>query len=62
MLGLLPAREIVGTAGTSLGSVMQMAKSSRTPDKGRSIRLRFEVLAGTKGVTVTKASHRFAKD
>lgn len=60
--GTYPAKEIVGTAGTSLGSVMQMAKSSRTPDKGRSIRLRFEVFAGTKGVTVTKASHRFAKD
>lgn len=60
--GTFPAKEIVGTAGTSLGSVMQMAKSSRTPDKGRSIRLRFEVFAGTKGVTVTKASHRFAKD
>ncbi|MCS4593550.1 hypothetical protein KTJ89_11215 [Brevibacterium sediminis] len=60
--GTFPAKEIVGTAGTSLGSVMQMAKSSRTADKGRSIRLRFEVFAGTKGVTVTKASHRFAKD
>ncbi|WP_172169350.1 CHAP domain-containing protein [Brevibacterium sp. CT2-23B] len=60
--GTYPAKEIVGTAGTSLGSVMQMAKSSRTPDKGRSIRLRFEVFAGTKGVTFTKASHRFAKD
>jgi hypothetical protein len=59
-LSTYPAQDIIASSGASYGKVSQMATNDHQAEKGRSIRVRFEVYTGA-GATVTSGKYRLAK-